>query len=123
MYRLRLPRSCDVFNSGTIATAQRTRAASRRLDRDNCACNRYERSIAVCCSRSEDERVAGGVMSLEEFASVHPLPERWLSLRRECEALVCNPQYWYRPDLQNAARVLAVDASDILHARLADIKQ
>jgi hypothetical protein len=56
-------------------------------------------------------------MTLEEFANVHELPERWLSLRRECEALVCHPQYWYRPDMQNAARILAVEASHILHAQ------
>lgn len=57
-------------------------------------------------------------MTLEEFANVLGLPERWLLLRRECEALVCLPQYWYRPEMQNAARMLAVEASDILHARL-----
>ncbi len=62
-------------------------------------------------------------MNLEEFAKAHQLPERWLSLRRECEALVSNPQYWYRSDMQNAARLLATDASDILHARLANRKE
>jgi hypothetical protein len=61
-------------------------------------------------------------MTLEEFARAHQLPERWLSLRRECEALVSNPQYWYRPDMQNAARILATEASDILHARLVNRK-
>ena len=62
-------------------------------------------------------------MTLEEFARAHQLPERWLSLRRECEALVRNPQYWCQKDLQNAARILAKEASDLLHARLADRKQ
>jgi hypothetical protein len=62
-------------------------------------------------------------MTLEEFARAHQLPERWLSLRRECEALVSNPQYWYRTDLQDAARILATEASDIFHARLANRKQ
>ncbi len=57
-------------------------------------------------------------MTLEYFAKAHDLPERWLSLRRECEALVSHFQYWYRSDMQNAARILAVEASDILHARL-----
>ncbi len=57
-------------------------------------------------------------MTLEEFAKSHDLPERWLSLRKECEALVSHPQYWYRSDMQNVARILAVEASDILHARL-----
>lgn len=62
-------------------------------------------------------------MNLEEFARTHKLPDKWLSLRRECEALVSNPQYWYRRDMQNAARMLATDASDILHARLAERKK
>ncbi len=55
-------------------------------------------------------------MTLEEFARAHQLPERWLTLRRECEALVSHPQYWYRSDTQNAARILATEASDSLHA-------
>ncbi len=59
-------------------------------------------------------------MTLEEFARAHQLPERWLTLRRKCEALVRNPQYWYRLDMQNAARILATEASGILHAQLAD---
>ena len=59
-------------------------------------------------------------MTLEEFAKIQDLPERWLSLRRECAALVGHPQYWYRPGMQNAARILAVEASNILHARLMD---
>ncbi len=62
-------------------------------------------------------------MTLEEFARVYQLPERWLSLRHECEALVSDPQYWYRRDMQSAARALAAEASDILHARLADRKE
>ncbi len=61
-------------------------------------------------------------MTLEEFARAHRLSERWLSLRHECEALVSDPEYWYRRDMQNAARVLALEASDILHARPADRK-
>lgn len=59
-------------------------------------------------------------MSLEDFARSQKLPDHWLSLRRQCEALVSNPQYWYRRDMQNAARMLATEASDILHARLAE---
>ncbi len=62
-------------------------------------------------------------MTLEEFARAHQLPERWLTLRRQCEALVSNPQYWYSPDMQNAARILAAEASEILHARRADRKK
>ncbi len=68
--------------------------------------------------------MAGAVlMTLEEFAKVHQLPERWLLLRYECEALTSNPNYWYRPDMQNTARILAVEASDIFHARLAGSKE
>lgn len=75
-------------------------------------------------SPHEDGSSVGGVaMTLEEFTRAHQLPERWLSLRRECEALVSNPRYWYRSDMQNAARIVATEASDILHARLADRKQ
>ena len=53
-------------------------------------------------------------MSLEEFAQVHGLPEKWLLLRRRGEILVRDPQFWSRPDLQEAARKLATEASDIL---------
>ncbi len=52
--------------------------------------------------------------SLEQFAERHGLPERWLSLRRDCEALARRSQFWSRPDLQDAARKLAIEASDIL---------
>ena len=61
-------------------------------------------------------------MTLEEFASANQLPECWISLRCECEALTSNPNYWYHPGMQNEARMLAVEASDILYARLADRK-
>lgn len=54
------------------------------------------------------------MMSLEEFARLHRLPDRWLLLRRECNVLVDNPQFWYRRELQNEARMLATEASDIL---------
>ncbi len=57
-------------------------------------------------------------MTLKEFALEHSLPEQWLVLRRQCEEIVVQPQYWSRPDLQNAARLLATEASDILRARL-----
>lgn len=53
-------------------------------------------------------------MSLEEFARLQQLPHRWLLLRRECNALVDNPQFWYRRELRNEARSLATEASDIL---------
>lgn len=62
-------------------------------------------------------------MTLEQFTRAHQLPERWLSLRRKCEELVDDPQYWYRPDMQNAVRTLASDASDMLLAQLADCNE
>lgn len=54
-------------------------------------------------------------MTLEQFADQHNLPNEWTVLRRECEAIVSDPQFWSRPDLQTEARKLAVEASDILH--------
>ncbi len=53
-------------------------------------------------------------MTLEEFAESHQLPSRWLSLRHECEALTRNPLYWSRSDLQNTARILAVEVSNMI---------
>lgn len=58
--------------------------------------------------------------SLEQFAERHGLPERWLSLRRDCEALARQPQFWSQPDLQDAARKLAIAASDILREQRHD---
>jgi hypothetical protein len=57
--------------------------------------------------------------TIEEFASTHQLPARWLELRNICNRLVARADFWYRPDLRNEARELAVDASDILHLALA----
>ncbi len=54
-------------------------------------------------------------VSLEQFAEANGLPERWLSLRRDCEALARQPQFWSQPALQDAARKLATEASNILH--------
>ena len=53
-------------------------------------------------------------MTLEEFAAFHRLPPRWLLLRRECEALVRDPLYWSSRDLQNKARICALEASNML---------
>ena len=58
--------------------------------------------------------------ALEEFAKIHELPERWLHLRHEVDGLVRRPGYWYQPEMQNAARILATEASDIFHSRLKD---
>lgn len=57
-------------------------------------------------------------LTIQEFASKHELPVRWLELRRDCNRLVMQADFWYRPDLLNEARQLAVEASDILHAAL-----
>lgn len=57
-------------------------------------------------------------VTLEEFARAHNLPAQWLTLRQECESIVRDPQFWARPDLQTAARKLAVQASDILHGAI-----
>jgi hypothetical protein len=55
-------------------------------------------------------------MTLEEFAQIHGLNEEWLKLRRECNEVVAQPDFWYREDLKNRAREIAVKASDILKA-------
>ncbi len=62
-------------------------------------------------------------MTLEEFAWRKKLPPEWLSLRRECERIVRHPQYWSRSDLQDAARRLATEASDILRQQLWSVRE
>jgi len=57
-------------------------------------------------------------MTLEAFAQAHDLPPRWLELRRACEELVRQDDFWYRPDLQQQASDLALQASNILDQRL-----
>lgn len=57
------------------------------------------------------------VVRLEEFARAYQVSNRWVSLRRECEALVSNPSIGVAHDMQNPARILARYASEILHAR------
>lgn len=59
-------------------------------------------------------------MTLEDFARANNLPDKWLDLRHECEGIVRDPQFWYQPGLQNDARTLAVQASDILHHAIAN---
>lgn len=56
------------------------------------------------------------MMSMEEFAQIHGLPPQWLTLRSQCAALVDRPEFWYKTDLQNEARLLATEASNILQA-------
>ena len=56
--------------------------------------------------------------TLEEFARKHRIPQRWLELREACNRLLARPDFWYRRDLRNEARLLAVEASEILQAVL-----
>ena len=53
-------------------------------------------------------------MTLEAFAQVHDLPARWLELRTACKRIVARPDFWYQPELQDAAKTLALEASEIL---------
>jgi hypothetical protein len=53
-------------------------------------------------------------MTLEAFARAHKLPPRWLDLRKACESIVRRPDFWYRRDLQERAKKLAVEASEML---------
>ena len=56
--------------------------------------------------------------TLEEFASKHHLPPRWLELRKACNRLVARSDFWYRPELMDQARQLAGEASEILQTVL-----
>jgi hypothetical protein len=56
--------------------------------------------------------------TLEEFASKHRLPPRWLEVRKACNQLVKRADFWYQVGLRDAARRLAVEASDILRSAL-----
>jgi hypothetical protein len=57
-------------------------------------------------------------MSLEVFVRGHKLAPRWLELREACEEIVRLPEFWYRPSLQQRAKELAVQASDLLRQAL-----
>src|ERR1019366_3948970 len=70
------------------------------------------------CRPGSSKRMSLGP-TIEEFAGKHQLPARWLELRQICNRLVARADFWYRPDLRNEARQLAVEASDILHLALA----
>ena len=54
------------------------------------------------------------LVTLHEYAEVHGLPQHWLELRQKCEELVRRSDFWYRPELKDDARRLAVEASDVL---------
>ncbi len=55
-------------------------------------------------------------MSVEEFARIHPLAPTRFELRHQCNRIVERPDFWYRKELRDSARKLAVKASDILTA-------
>jgi len=59
--------------------------------------------------------------TIEEFASAHQLPPRWVELRNACRHLAGRADFWYRADLRDAARPPAVEASDILHSSVRGI--
>ncbi len=61
-------------------------------------------------------------MTLEEFAATHGLPPQWVELRKQCEAIIRDPQFWSRPDLKDAARTLAQEASDMLARRRTEVR-
>ncbi len=53
-------------------------------------------------------------MTLEAFAQAHNLPPSWLELRRRCEDMVKQPDFWYRTDLRLQTSNFAIQASNIL---------
>lgn len=57
-------------------------------------------------------------MTLEVFARDHSLPPIWLELRRRCEDMVRQPNFWYSSDLRQKASDLALQASNILYSTL-----
>ena len=57
-------------------------------------------------------------MTLHEYAKAQGLPQHWLDLRQKCEDLVRLSDFWYRPELKDEARRLAVEASDLLTSAL-----
>jgi len=57
-------------------------------------------------------------MTLKAFAQAHNLPRRWLELRRRCEDMVRQPDFWYHTYLRQQASDLAIQASDILDSTL-----
>ena len=44
--------------------------------------------------------------TIEEFASAHQLPPRWVELRNACCQLVARADFWYRADLRDAVRLV-----------------
>lgn len=69
------------------------------------------------CSREGDDLGP----TIEEFASAHQLPPRWVELRNACRQLAGRADFWYRADLRDAARPPAVEASEILHSSVGRI--
>lgn len=59
-------------------------------------------------------------MTLEAFAQAHNLPHGWLELRRRCEDMLRQPDFWYHTYLRQQASDLAIQASDILDSTLVE---
>lgn len=59
-------------------------------------------------------------MTLEAFAQAHSLPPVWLQLRRRCEEMVRQADFWYRTDLRQQVSDLAIQASNILDLTLGE---
>jgi hypothetical protein len=53
-------------------------------------------------------------MTLRTFSVAHHLPPEWVELRERSEQIAARNDFWYRRDLQDEARQLAMRASDIL---------
>jgi hypothetical protein len=53
-------------------------------------------------------------MTLREFSVAHRLPSEWVKLRECSGQIAARNDFWYRRDLQDEARQLAMRASDIL---------
>lgn len=63
-----------------------------------------------------DEASADRAASVERFAAEHGLPPRWIEVKRQINRLVEKPDFWYQDELRDQARILAGEASEILHA-------
>lgn len=64
----------------------------------------------------EDEK-SDREASVERFAAEYKLPPRWIELKRQMNLLVGKPDFWYQDELRDRARVLAGEASEILHSQ------
>ena len=74
-------------------------------------------------SPSEGESIVGGCYDLGRICESSSTAGALDFIALSMEAITSDLNYWYRLDMQDAARILAVEASDILHTRLADRKE